>query len=65
MILGNFNNFSPVINAGISRSGKLILGRGNERLTVDSGFNGDMSAPAEVLRRLYCKADRFIHLFHS
>ncbi|MFH1321895.1 MAG: hypothetical protein ABII90_14745 [Bacteroidota bacterium] len=52
MIIGNFSNYSPVIKAGISRSGKLIFGRGNERIIVDSGFNGDISAPPVVLDRL-------------
>lgn len=51
-INGYFINYSPVIRAGISREGKLRIGKGKYFLIIDSGFTGDISAPPEILDEL-------------
>lgn len=48
-------DFSPVIAAGILKDGRLSLGKGDLELLVDTGFNGDISAPSEILNGLDLK----------
>ena len=49
IIKGRFFNKCPVIKTGVSKNGKLMLGRGRNLIGVDSGFNGDISLPPKVL----------------
>ncbi len=51
-IIGWFLDSEPFIRASISRDQKLLMGKGEYLLVVDSGFTGDISAPDEILDRL-------------
>jgi predicted aspartyl protease len=51
-IIGQFVDFNPVVRAGISRNGELIIGRGESLIVIDSGFTGDICAPREILEDL-------------
>ena len=53
MIKGKFIDNRPVIKTGVTKKGKLVLGRGRNLIVVDSGFNGDISVPPKVLELLY------------
>ncbi|MCH8318880.1 MAG: hypothetical protein IIA88_10385, partial [Bacteroidetes bacterium] len=52
MIKGKFIDNRPVIKTGVTKKGKLVLGRGRNLIVVDSGFNGDISVPPKVLELL-------------
>ncbi len=52
IIKGRLVSKCPVIKTGVAKNGKLILGRGINLIVIDSGFNGDISAPTEVLNQL-------------
>ena len=52
IIKGRLVNKCPVIKTGVAKNGKLILGKGINLIVIDSGFNGDISAPTEVLDQL-------------
>jgi len=62
MIEGEFIDDCPVIKAGASNNGRLVLGKGNELIVVDSGFNGDISIPPELFNKLeleFCGVSKF------
>ena len=51
IIKGRMINKTPMVRAGI-KHGKLVIGKGPYFITVDSGFNGDLSVPSVVLDQL-------------
>ena len=51
-LFGEFIDLAPTIRAGISSDGRLLIGRGRYGLVIDTGFNGDMSAPRGILHSL-------------
>jgi len=51
-LIGRFVDYSPIIRTSISPQEKLRIGRGSYLLVIDSGFTGDISAPAEILDKL-------------
>src|SRR3989337_2647289 len=51
-LFGQFRDLAPIIRAGISSNGRLLIGRGRYGLVIDTGFNGDMSSPRSILQSL-------------